>query len=92
MSLIQTDIDKMIEDSKVLFILANRYNQNINQIKKITTKDDFWKGIDAENFKKDLISSCKVYDEVGTILKEYAIFLDNNAKEIDKIVSKNWIE
>lgn len=92
MSLIQTDIDKMREDGKMLFVLANRYNQYINQIKKITTKDDFWKGIDAENFKKDLISSCEVYDEVGSILKEYAIFLDNNANKIDKAVSKNWIE
>lgn len=92
MSLIQTDIDKMREEGKMLFVLANRYNQYINQIKKITTKDDFWKGIDAENFKKDLISSCEVYDEVGSILKEYAIFLDNNANEIDKAVSKNWIE
>jgi|GEM_PF-4323015 len=92
MSLIQTDIDKMREDGKMLFVLANRYNQYINQIKKITTKNDFWKGIDAENFKKDLISSCEVYDEVGSILKEYAIFLDNNANEIDKAVSKNWIE
>lgn len=92
MSLIQTDIDKMREDGKMLFVLANRYNQYINQIKKITTKDDFWKGIDAENFKKDFISSCEVYDEVGSILKEYAIFLDNNANEIDKAVSKNWIE
>ncbi len=92
MSLIQTDIEKMREDSKMLFVLANRYNQYINQIKRITIKDDYWKGIDAENFKKDLISSCEVYDEVGSILKEYAIFLDNNANEIDKIVSKNWIE
>ena len=92
MSLIQTDIDKMREDGKMLFVLANRYNQYINQIKKITTKNDFWKGIDAENVKKDLISICEVYDELGSILKEYAIFLDNNANEIDKAVSKNWIE
>lgn len=92
MSLIQTDIDKMSEDGKMLFVLANRYNQYINQIKKITTKDDYWKGIDAENFKKDLVSSCEVYDEIGSILKEYAVFLDNNAKEIDRVASKNWME
>lgn len=92
MSLIQTDINKMAEDGRKLFSLANKYNQYINQIKKVTTKDDYWKGIDAESFKKDLISSCKVYDEVGSILKEYSMFLDNNAKEIEKIASKNLIE
>ncbi len=92
MSLIQTDTDRMSEDSKILFVLANRYNQYINQIKRITIKDDYWKGIDAGNFRRDLISSCEVYDEVESILKEYAIFLDNNAKEIDRVVSKNWME
>ena len=92
MSLIQTDITKMKEDGKLLFILANRYNQYINQLKKITVKDDYWKGIDADNFRKDLISSCEVYDEVGSILKEYAMFLETNAKETERITQKDFIE
>lgn len=92
MSLIQTDTKRMAEDGEALFFLANRYIQYINQMKSIIKKQEAWKGIDADNFKSDVVSSYEVYDEVGVILKEYATFLMKSSQKIDMLSSKDLIE
>lgn len=92
MSVIQTDVKRMNEDGNALLNLANKYSQYINNLKLITSKNDAWQGLDAETFKQDLKDSFVVYEEVFTILKEYANFLILNSREIDLMASKDLIK
>lgn len=92
MSVIQTDVKRMNEDGNALLNLANKYSQYINNLKLITNKNDAWQGLDAETFKQDLKDSFVVYEEVFTILKEYANFLILNSREIDLMASKDLIK
>ena len=92
MSVIQTDVKRMNEDGNALLNLANKYSQYKNNLKLITSKNDAWQGLDAETFKQDLKDSFVVYEEVFTILKEYANFLILNSREIDLMASKDLIK
>ena len=92
MSVIQTDVKRMNEDGNALLNLANKYSQYINNLKLNTSKNDAWQGLDAETFKQDLKDSFVVYEEVFTILKEYANFLILNSREIDLMASKDLIK
>ena len=86
---IQSDLKKMNEDGRALLSLSNQYLQYISMFKTLINKEDSWSGIDAKATKEDMIQSCKVYDEVGKILKEYANFLLKTSSELSLLISHN---
>ena len=84
MSNIVIDTKKMEVDKKYLLSLNQKYVSYIQSIKSLINKTDYWKGIDADNFRDDLKETCMVYDEVGSLLKEYANFYTRNIPIIEK--------
>ena len=84
MSNIIIDTKKMEIDKNYLLSLNKKYVSYIQNIKELINKTDYWEGIDANNFREDLKQTCMVYDEVGSILKEYANFYSRNIPIIEK--------
>ena len=92
MSLINVDTNKLRKDSKTLLSLNTKYVEYIDNIKTLLTKKDYWSGSDGDDFRSDLKETVLVYDEVGSILKQYAIFLENYSNNIDNEVNIDIIK
>ncbi len=92
MSSIIIDTKKMEVDKNYLLSLNKKYLTYIQNIKELINKTDYWEGIDANNFREDLRETCMVYDEVGSILKEYANFLTRNIPSIEKQAETDLIK
>ncbi len=84
MSYLKTDTKKMEIDKNYLQLLNKKYISNIQDIKTLISRKDYWEGTDADNFREDLKETCLVYDEIGSILKEYASFLSRAIPIIEK--------
>ena len=84
MSNIIMDTKKLEVDKNYLLSLNKKYVSYIQSIKELINKTDYWEGIDADNFREDLKETCMVYDEVGSLLKEYANFYARNIPIIEK--------
>ena len=78
------DTKKMEIDKNYLLSLNKKYVSYIQNIKELINKTDYWEGIDANNFREDLKETCMVYDEIGSLLKEYANFYARNIPIIEK--------
>lgn len=85
MSVIITDINKMISDSEKLKSIAKKYERTIQNFSILINKMDCWQGPDAQEYIEITNSNIKVYEEVGLVLKEYAEFLNIEAKKIDTL-------
>ncbi len=84
MSSITIDTKKLEIDKNYLFSLNKKYFDYIQNIKSFISNDNYWSGTDADNFREDLKETCMVYDEVGSLLKEYANFYQRNIPLIEK--------
>ena len=92
MSRIDCDTKRLENDTKTLLSLNKKYIDYISRIKALASKNDYWAGADGDAFRADLKESCLVYDKVGSILKEYALFLEKYGNEVDNKVSLDIIK
>ncbi len=88
MSIIITDINKMISDSERLKNLTKKYERTIQNFEATIKNMNYWSGEDAESYKSTMSSNIKVYEEVGNVLKDYAEFLNIEAKRIDTLIKE----
>ena len=92
MSIVNVDTIKLKQTANTLNSLNKRYIGYINNIKDIASKDNYWKGEDGDNFRSDIKNTCAVYDEVASILKQYALFLESYANDVERFVSLGKIK
>ena len=92
MNLIKIDTNKLKNDGERLLFLSNRYIQYINMLKLLINKIDSWNGADADQFKEAIANSYTAYEEMGSVMKEYAYFLIRHSKEIETLFEKYLIQ
>jgi hypothetical protein len=84
MGYINLDTKKMEIDKDYLYTLNKKYVSCIQKIKTIISNNEYWEGNSADSFRNELKETCLVYDEVGTILKDYANFLNRTIQVVEK--------
>lgn len=89
MSVINTDISRMKKDANELRLLAMKYNKKINDFKILMANMDCWSGVDADNYVKTTMENCTVYEEIGRVLQDYALYLNKEADNLDKFSKIN---
>ena len=82
---------KMKKNGEELKLLAKKYNKTILNFQTTMNGMNCWTGTDADNYKKDVLENCDVYEQIGDILFQYADYFVKEADRIERFAKENTL-
>lgn len=86
------DIDKYVSDNKSSFYTASYYTFTVDAVYDVNASDDLAikRAVALAKAKAESLAACKTEEAFKAALKAYLIELEEDEKDIDKIISESY--